>query len=125
MLSAHACGESAMHKHHQSDSLFSQRQRKTHALKVSEAKHFHSHLDTSVLVGFSSKAVPLLRLFIVLRGSNNKHLLLKCINCNKNKNNNKLKQSPSRKRKEGRKKKVKKKNSKKKKTTEINYLRNI
>lgn len=27
-----------------------------------------------------------------LRGSNNKHLLLKCINCNKNKNNNKLKQ---------------------------------
>jgi hypothetical protein len=28
--------------------------------------------------------------FIILRGSNNKHLLLKCINCNKN--NNKLKQ---------------------------------
>lgn len=43
-----------------------------------------------VLVGVSSRAVLFSVTQTVLRGSNNKHLLLKCINCNKN--NNKLKQ---------------------------------
>jgi hypothetical protein len=61
----------------------------------------------------------------LLRGSNNKHLLLKCINCNKNKNNNKLKQLPSRKDGEGRRKKsVVEKNSEET-NKKINYLRNI
>lgn len=54
-------------------------------------KHFHSHLDISVLVGISLEAV-LFSVIIVLRGSNNKHILLKCTNCNENKNNNKSKQ---------------------------------
>lgn len=95
---------------------------KTHALELPEAKYFHSHLDILVLVGLSFKAVLLLRLFIILRGSNNKHLLLKCINCNKNKNNNKLKQLQSRRREKGENSEIAKEREK---TAKINYLRNI
>lgn len=65
---------------------------KNHAGCSARENIFHSHLDIfSVSFGLSPKAV-LFGLSIILRGSNNKHLLLKCINCNENKNNNELKQ---------------------------------
>lgn len=70
----------------------------------------------SVLVGISVSAVlfflrAVLLYVAFLRGSNNKHLLLKCINCNKN--NNKLKQLQVRGGKRKRRKERKKREEKK------------